>query len=318
MGTTKTISNLYTIAFYNIENLFDVHDDDQTHDNDFLPFSKKRWTKKRYEKKIYKLSSVISKIGSDESDNLPAIVGLAEVENNGVLRDLTQSEHLKDHHYKYIHHDSLDERGVDVALLYNPDFFQVEDSKTYTVYLENDLGEQDFTRDILLVTGQLNNEKIYILVNHWSSRREGVKETEHKRILASNKVIEILAEIRKNDNDAKILVMGDFNDNPNNESIKNLKKEGLLHNPMETLKSYKKGSLIHHFVWYLFDQILITPNFFASTNAHIFHKAEIFNKKFLTQYEGKYKGQPFRTFIGSKYKGGYSDHFPVYIQLKKV
>ena len=131
------------------------------------------------------------------------------------------------------------------------------------------------------------------------------------------KVLEIMSDIRKTDQDAKILVMGDFNDNPGNDSIKFLAEEGHLFNPMETLISYSRGTLNHNFQWNLFDQILFTTNFFETENNTLkFDEANIFDEKFLTQYKGKFKGQPFRTFVGRKYKGGYSDHFPVYLHLK--
>ncbi len=156
----------YTIAFYNIENLFDLENDPSTNDDDFLPTSVKRWTPKRYENKLRKLGSVISKIGKENTQTAPVIVGLAEVENKTVLSDLVRSKDLIDKSYSYIHYDSPDERGIDVALLYRNDEFEVESSETFSVYLQNEFGMQDFTRDILLVQGKLNKEKLNIIVNH--------------------------------------------------------------------------------------------------------------------------------------------------------
>jgi predicted extracellular nuclease len=263
------------------------------------------------------LGEVIAKIGYDESRTHPCIVGLAEVENKNVIRDLIQSHHLSEFDYDFVHYNSQDERGIDVALLYDKAVFEVKNSKTYSIYLEDEIGEQDYTRDILLVSGILHSELIHCIVNHWPSRREGEKESKHKRLKAAKKVLEIMSDIRKTDQDAKILVMGDFNDNPGNDSIKFLAEEGHLFNPMETLISYSRGTLNHNFQWNLFDQILFTTNFFETENNTLkFDEANIFDEKFLTQYKGKFKGQPFRTFVGRKYKGGYSDHFPVYLHLK--
>lgn len=310
-------SEIYTIAFYNVENLFDTTNDPLIHDNDFLPNSLKRWTPKRYQKKILKLGTVISKIGEENTTNAPIIVGLAEVENQKVLSDLVNSKNLVDENYSFVHFDSLDERGIDVALLYKPDIFKVDYSETFSVYLQNDMGYQDYTRDILLVKGQLNNENISIIVNHWSSRREGTKETEFKRIAAAKVVNSVIETLEKEDPNTKIIVMGDFNDNPNCKSLILLEEESKLYNPFKTVWSRDNGSLNHRFQWNLFDQILFSTNFFDTNNSNLdFKDAQVFNSKFLTQYEGKYKGQPFRTFVGNKYKGGYSDHFPIYIQLK--
>jgi endonuclease/exonuclease/phosphatase family metal-dependent hydrolase len=313
----KNIIQTYTIAFYNIENLFDIDNNPLTDDDDFLPTSAKRWTRKRYQNKLLKIGTVIPKIGAMNTEAAPVIVGLAEVESSDVLSDLVESEAMLDEAYSYIHYDSPDERGIDVALLYKSEVFKVENSETFSVYLQKDSGEQDYTRDILLVQGKLNNENLNIIVNHWSSRREGQKETEFKRLAAAKKVNTIINDLKKKDIHAKIIVMGDFNDNPNNESITIMEKESSLYNPFKTIWSYNKGSLNHNFQWHMFDQILFSTNFFDVHNSDLdFGRADVFNIEFLTQNYGKYKGQPFRTFVGKKYKGGYSDHFPVFIELK--
>lgn len=314
----KIPSSTYTLAFYNIENLFDIENDPLTNDDDFLPTSAKRWTPKRYDNKLRKIGDVISKIGTENNKNTPVIVGLAEVENKNVLTDLVQSEYLADEHYSFVHYDSADERGIDVALLYKASHFELEHSETFSVYLQNENGERDYTRDILVVRGKLNAQSIHIIVNHWSSRREGEKQTEPKRMASARKVNTIINGIKKEDENAKIIVMGDFNDNPNNNSINTLETESNLFNPFKTIWSRDKGSLNHDFEWNLFDQILFSTNFFDSANSLLsFDMADIYDDKSLTQYHGKYKGQPFRTYVGKKYKGGFSDHFPVYIQLKK-
>ena len=308
----------FTIAFYNIENLFDIENDPYTNDDDFLPNSAKRWTAKRYRNKLIKLGLVISKIGSPEHESPPNLIGLAEVENREVIDDLLNSTYLKDIPYGAVHYDSMDERGIDVAFLYHKETFELLNSETFSVYLENDEGIRDYTRDILLVEGLLNGSKVYVFVNHWSSRREGQKETEFKRLAAAETLVRAIDGIRSSDSEAQIIVMGDFNDNPSNKSIQILEKESQLFNPFSTVWTNKKGSLNHDFEWELFDQILISYPFLDSSGKSLnFDSADVFNDKFVTQYHGKYKGQPFRTYVGKRYMGGYSDHFPVYVKLKQ-
>lgn len=316
MGKENKIEHQFTVAFYNVENLFDFEDNGLTHDNDFLPRSAKRWTKNRYDRKLHKLADVISKIGFNEVKKPPTLIGIAEAENKKVLQDLIESEDLKDFNYGIVHFDSKDERGIDVGLIYNKDEFEVEYSKPFSIYLEKENGVQDFTRDILLVSGKLNGELIHCIINHWPSRRDGLEKSSLNRIAASQKAIEIIETIRAKDTNPKIIVMGDFNDNPNNESVKMLNEKGQLFNPMKTLVSFTRGTQNHNFKWNIFDQILFSINFFETDDISLkFEAANIFDEKFLTQYQGKFKGQPFRTYVGKKYKGGFSDHFPVYIRL---
>ncbi len=310
--------NKYTIAFYNLENLFDIQNDGQSNDNDFLPTSKKKWTTKRYDNKLRKLGFAISNIGYKESNKHPAIVGLAEVENEKVITDLINSKHLEDCNYSFVHYDSLDERGIDVALLYDKNAFKVIHSDIFRIQLTDDDGSPDYTRDILLVSGLLDGEGIHVLVNHWSSRREGEKVTEPKRMASSNKVGEIITNLRLENPDAKILVIGDFNDDPTSNSIKHLVNDYNLYNPMKTLRSYNRGTTNYNRQWNLFDQIIFSTNFFESTTNKLeFDSANIFDEDFLKLSNGKFKGTPFRTYVGPKYKGGYSDHFPVYVVFKK-
>ncbi|RNC88473.1 MAG: endonuclease [Winogradskyella sp.] len=308
----------HTIAFYNIENLFDTKDDIHTNDDDFLPTSAKRWTEKRYNKKLRKLSKVMSQIGEDNVDLPPAIIGVAEVENRTVVEDLINSKHLKHYNYDIVHYDSLDERGIDVALIYNTDVFEVSNSETFSVYLTKEDGTRDYTRDVLLVSGRLNDEQIHFIVNHWSSRRQGQKETEYKRMAAAETVNRVIEVLNSNYDDPKVIVMGDFNDSPQNNSLLSIEEKSHLYNPFKKISTSQKGSLNHDFEWFIFDQILISTNFFNVTSTKFnLSKADVYNSKFLTQYRGKYQGQPFRTYVGKRYKGGYSDHFPVYIELKE-
>lgn len=311
--------NIQTVAFYNTENLFDVYGDAAANDNDFGPVSSKQWTIQRYQRKINQLGFVISKIGFATAQRPPVLIGLAEVENDSVLHDLTQSKDLKPHNYGFVHYNSMDERGIDVALLYIKEEFTVETSKAFPVFITEESGKRDLTRDILLVTGFLNGTKIHVLVNHWPSRHEGRDETDFKRLIAATQLSEIIFDLNSEYKQTQIIVIGDFNDNPNSPSITGLIKANELHNAMESIWSYSRGSVNHNFAWILFDQIFITQNFLDDSDVPLkFVKADIFDEKFLIQIDGKFKGQPFRTYIGKKYKGGFSDHFPVYIQLKNI
>ena len=310
--------DMQTVAFYNIENLFDLKNDRLTNDADFLPTSVKKWTPKRYENKLRKIGYAISNIGRRETGKHPAIVGLAEVENDNVIKDLIASKHLEDCKYDLIHFNSLDERGIDVGLIYDTTVFEVLHAEPYTITLTDEDGTNDYTRDVLLVSGILDNDKVHVIVNHWSSRREGEKETEFKRLASSEKVSDIITSLRHEDEAAKIIVIGDFNDNPHNNSITRLVEGYNLFNPMETLRSYNRGTVKHKRQWFIFDQVLVSTNFFKSTqNGFEFFKANIFDEDFLKLFNGPFKGSPFRTYVGKKYKGGYSDHFPVYAIFKK-
>jgi len=237
-----------------------------------------------------------------------------------VLNELIESKFLKDKGYRYIHFDSPDERGIDTALLYREKYVKILHKEPIQLYIENEFGTRDYTRDILYVKGLLINEPIHFLVNHWPSRRSGVDETAYKRLRAAEKNLEIISEITKEDPEAKIIVMGDFNDDPKSESIVNL-LQGDLYNPMELLHTKYSGSLNYKGEWNLFDQIILSSNFLRHHGDQLrFEEAKIFNPKHLQEFEGKYKGNPFRTFIGKKYLGGLSDHFPVYsiLSLKKT
>ena len=311
--------SITTIAFYNVENLFHPDDDNRTKDDDFTPNGKRKWTHKRYRKKIKKIGAVISKLGMNRSKYPPIIVGLVEVESARVVEDLANSSLLRKYQYSYVHHNSPDERGIDVALLYNKIAFEYVTSTTHAVLIHNEEGERDYTRDILEVKGFLNGEFTHILVNHWPSRRDGIEETEHKRIIAAEKVREIVENIKQEEDNPRIIIMGDFNDDPNNKSIHEVLVGDDFYNPMEGLfDSEKSGSLTYNGKWNLFDQIIFSKNFLEKEkDSFSFYYAAIFNKRWMKIFRGKFKGNPFRTYIGRWYQGGFSDHFPVYAFLKK-
>ncbi len=313
----KKKPNLHTIAFYNLENLFGTIDDPNTLDDDFTPKGFKKWTPKRYKKKVFKLAKTISEIGVDSTERPPVLVGIAEVENEMVVQDLINADPLRNTAYHYVHYDSPDERGIDTGLLYHKEYFEVLFSEPIALMVYNAKGERDTTRDILYVHGKLNGEEVHVFVNHWPSRRTGDIETDYKRVEAAKTIKLKMTQIEEQFVNPNYIIMGDFNDNPDSNSIQLLIKDSNLYNPMEKLRSTERGSANYRRSWSMFDQILVSHNFFNyEKGTHSFAHANIFDDILLTERKGKYKGTPFRTYAGRKYIGGYSDHFPVYIQLK--
>lgn len=313
----KSINTLYTVAFYNLENLFDAIDDLETLDDDFTPRGSKKWTPKRYRKKLSRLARTIGEIGREATGFPPVLVGVAEVENGKVVQDLLSTVPLDNYNYHYVHYDSPDERGIDNALLYNKDNFEVISSEAIPLIIHNDNGQRDTTRDILYVNGVLNGEEVHVFVNHWPSRRTGEVETDYKRIAAARTIINFMEDLELRIENPNYIVMGDFNDGPSSTSLQTLMGRSSLHNPMEKLKSPNRGSANYRRSWSLFDQIIVSHNFFNyEKGTHSFYKANIFDEAFLTEFKGKYKGKPHRTYVGRRYMGGFSDHFPVYVQFK--
>jgi predicted extracellular nuclease len=307
----------YTIAFYNLENFFDTKNDPHILDDDFTPKGFKKWTVKRFYKKAKKLGEVISQIGAEETKSSPVLIGIAEVENKNAINALLNTKSLKSIEYDYVHFDSPDERGIDTALIYHKDFFKVEFSESLQVLVNNTNGVRDFTRDILYVKGKLNGELVHVFVNHWPSRRDGAQKTSYKREKAAETLLQKITSL--NNPGSNCIIMGDFNDDPNSKSIKKLMSTEFFINPMQKLLSPISGSANYKGEWSLFDQILISHSFLNhEEKTHVFKKAAIFSSKLVREWKGKYKGNPFRTFVGKKYIGGYSDHFPVYILLRFI
>lgn len=326
-GQTKKVFKIRTIAFYNVENLFDTENDSLIFDDERTPNGSYKWTQKRYQKKIAHITKVISKIGERTTNTSPDIIGLCEVENRSVLQDLIQHKNLENKDYGIIHVDSPDERGIDVALLYKKASFIPATFKSHRLLLFNEDGYRDYTRDQLVVNGFLDNDPIYFIINHWPSRSGGEARSKPYREKAAALNKRIIDSIQKIDIDAKIISMGDFNDDPSDNSLKKVlqtkgKKKKLdslsLFNPMEKLHKKGLGSLAYRDKWNLFDQFFFTPNLIASKKKnYTFWKAGVFAPDFLKTATGRYKGYPFRTYVGKTYQEGYADHFPVYLYLIK-
>ena len=318
-----------TVAFYNLENLFDTINEVAKND-EASPMMELKGNKSIvYWDKIDKLASVIAQIGEETAKTSPAILGVSEVENLSVLEDLVKSKYIKGKNYEIIHYESPDKRGIDVALLYQKKYFTpiFHQSFNPNIYRNN---RKVYTRDQLLVTGYLDDELIHIIVNHWPSRSGGELKSRPLREKAAYQNTKIIEQVREKDPNAKIIVMGDFNDDPINASFKKVlkakgKKKNVgqndIYNPYEDL--FKKGlnTLGYRDNINLFDQILITSPLLDSGakdfSTYKMFKAMVFNKRFLTNKRGRYKGYPFRSFSFGSYTGGYSDHYPVYMYLIK-
>jgi len=314
---------VYSVAFYNLENLFDTERDESINDEEFTPKGANVWTPDKYKKKLNNLASVISKLSREHTPAGPAILGVAEVENRKVLEDLVKADEIAATGYKIVHYDSPDRRGIDVALLYNPHLFTLTSSKTYPYVLPDN---PDFkTRDQLLVSGYLAGEPFHVIVCHWPSRF-GNKSSELREFAAS--ISKHIADSIYNDNPkAKIVIMGDLNDDPDDKSTRivlNAKKKqnevkpGGLFNTMWGFYDKGIGTLSYQNKWSLFDQIIISESLLGKDRSNLkFWKAEIFNRDFLLQKEGKRKGYPLRTFSDNTFLNGYSDHLPTIIYLVK-
>ena len=319
-----------TIAFYNLENLFDTINDPQKLDerSPIMEMNAKK-RGKAYWNKIDNMAKVISEIGKDKAKTSPALIGVAEVENKQVLEDLIHNERLKKKHYGIIHYDSPDARGIDVALLYQKRYFKPIDSKTYELKLFNDDGKPYATRDQLLVTGMLDDEIIHIIVNHWPSRRGGEQKSRPSREKAAALNLKILEDIKKEYPNPKVIIMGDLNDDPINTSLRKIMhtkakkskvQKGGIYNPMDDMFRRGLSTLGYRDNINLFDQIMVTYPLLTTKkdfSTYKLYKANIYNPRYLTQKTGRYKGYPYRSWGGGNFTGGYSDHYPVYIYLLK-
>lgn len=314
------------IAFYNLENIFDTIDQADVDDAEFLPNGANQWTGDRYWSKIKNMSEVIAQIGDEMTPGGPMIIGVAEIENISPLEDLCKSAALAPSGYAPILIEGPDKRGVDVGLLYQKNKFKVVNAKSYRLINPLDTGWK--TRDQLLVSGIHDGELMHIIVNHWPSRSGGEKRSAPLRNMAADLTRKICDSLLTADPNAKIVVMGDLNDDPDNKSlIEHLKakgnkdklKTGELFNP--TYNLFKKdgiGSLAYNDSWNFFDQIIVSQAWLGDDKSTFkFHKVKVFNKKFITQKDGRYQGYPFRTYAGGVYQNGYSDHFPSYIFIIK-
>ncbi|HSD06676.1 endonuclease/exonuclease/phosphatase family protein [Flavobacterium sp.] len=341
---------IHTAAFYNFENCYDTINDPTINDDDWTPTGNQHWSSKKYHQKLENLARVLSEIGTSENPNSPTFIGGAEIENQSVLEDLIKQPKLIDKDYGIIHFDSPDRRGIDVALLYQKKEFQPtslskiplyvykenqpikeeikidpsENLETEDVIQVNTNNHRVYTRDQLLVTGFLNGEEIHLIVNHWPSRAGGEKKSSPYREAAgalNSKIIDSLQRINPN---AKIITMGDLNDSPFNNSVKKaLGAKGKIqdvgefgiYNPFEEMANKGFGTIAFRDSWDIFDQVMVSKSLLQKEYSSFqYWKAGIYNKPFLIQKSGKYKGYPLRHSLTEI---GFSDHFPVYVYLIK-
>lgn len=313
---------VFPVAFYNLENLFDTEDDlENKGDDEFLPSGTYNWTLDKYHKKLDNLAFVINRLAKEHSPLGASIIGVAEVENRKVLEDLVARPSIAGMGLKIVHRDSPDRRGIDVAFLYNPDLFTLLSYSVHPYYFEKN--PSYVSRDQLLVSGILGGDTIHVSVNHWPSRY-GAKSSELREAAARGvkQVADSLYRLNKN---AKIIIMGDLNDEPTNRSTRlvlNAQKNrvdvkpGGLFNPMWKLYDRGIGSLAYQGKWSLFDQIIISYPFLENGGVGLHYwKTEIYNRNFLIQQEGPDKGYPHRTFSNSTFINGYSDHLPTIVYL---
>ncbi len=313
----------YSIGFYNLENLFDTIHAEGKNDYEFLPKGVNEWTSKKYDSKIKNMASVLAELGTDLQPAGAAIVGVCEVENSSTLDDLLREKALARRGWKYIHRESKDSRGIDCALLYNPKEFRP--TATQLVPYKNSGGSRHRTRGFLVVGGTLAGEQIHIIVNHWPSRYS--KSPSRER--AATQVKALKDSIVRLHPDTKMIIMGDFNDNPDNISLKDSLRARRniadaraahdLYNPFwDILRKEKRGSLKYRDRWQMYDQIIISGNLCGNKKRGLrFVKSEIHTRPHMMNASGKYKDYPKRTHADGKWLNGYSDHLPVVIYLTK-
>ncbi|GHT61014.1 endonuclease [Bacteroidia bacterium] len=309
--------------FYNVENLFDTVDNPHKNDNEFLPDGQRHWSQKRYYTKINNLAKVISSAGEWGS---PAMIGMCEVENEKVIRDLIRNSPLKKTDYRFVVTNSPDQRGINVALLYQRDQFKYLEHHAYTIRFP--YNKHKATRDILHVTGQvISRDTVDVFVCHFPSRRGGENESESDRVYTASILkskTDSLMRIRKN---ACIIIMGDFNDESSNKSISLTLNALPVSQKPETKKLYnlfqhfekKTGSYKYKNQWNLLDQMIVSGNLIAGDGSFkvLPYTATIFSRNFMLTEDKTYGGKrPKKTFSGMKYEDGYSDHLPIFVDFK--
>ena len=342
-ASAQKFSKGHVVGFYNLENLFDTYHDDGKNDYQFLPDGENNWTEAKYEKKLHNMASVIRAM-ADDNGRYHSILGISEIENRHVVEDLVSQPEIADANFQIVHYDGPDRRGVDVALLYRPEHFKVLESRSIPFTFDgsainftlNAEEQADFrTRDILMVRGMLDDEMFAFFVAHLPSRVGGKGQDLRPRgaeIIYGNAVA-LMSEFPG----IKIVVMGDMNDNPTDESMttymhgrETIAETGELDffSPFISMLKAGYGSLAYRGEWSIYDIILMNKAL-ADAPKGTFqvlpiikkkkaeYYARIFQQPFMTQQDGPYKGTPFRTFSNGAFVGGYSDHYPTYIIIGK-
>lgn len=306
------------IAFYNVENLFDTVDD-PTPDDDFTPDGRQRWTSERYDKKIKDIAKVVEAMG------LPSIMGFCEVEHKQVVADILQQAPLSSVDYEIAHFESSDYRGIDVALIYDTKRFKLIESKAIPVDIPDEIEPDYTTRDFLYVKGKFKGEVLHIFVNHWPSRRGGLRQSEPKRLFVAKELRKQLDAVFAADKHANIVLMGDFNDETTNESIRRVlqaqpmdkvKQATQLYNCFSEIDAAAEGSYNYKGNWNMLDQIIVSTPLMDGKGWEV-QNPTVFKASWMIYKSDRNGNVPNRTYGGPNYYGGISDHFPVYVDLVK-
>lgn len=305
-------------SFYNVENLF-LPDPEPTHKLDPTISGLRNWNERKYKNKLHKIAQVFQ-LMKEEKEILPFIIGLSEVSGRKVLEDLVQMQPFNSE-YGIVHYNSMDERKVDVAMLYDKNKVEIIDSEAITFCFETEnksIGNHDTTRDVLYSVLKYKEEIINVFVAHLPSKREK-NINRPKRILILNEIRRRILDLVCADE--HVILCGDFNENPDDENLVKIlydnSYEKVLINPFQKLFSQRNYSTFHYKSGLLFDQIILSESFFKEDNMLSFQNAEIFRPEKISSKDKRFEGRPFRTYSGTRYLGGYSDHFPVFVALGK-
>lgn len=318
----------FRVLFYNVENFFDTDDDPNTRDEEFLPGGMRGWHYQRYLAKQAAIAKVVVAVGGWDP---PALIGLCEVESHKALSDLTRRSPLRSLQYRFVHHESPDARGIDVALLYREErFLPLYDERIVIRFPD---APTSTTRDVLYVKGLVDGaDTLHVFVCHFPSRLGGAAETAPKRNHVAMVIRNNVERVWSQHPDANILIMGDFNDYPRDESMlvhlaascptefNSSDERPQLWNMMFPLEKIGKGTHKHDGEWGMLDQIIVSSALLRKENGISTDIASIavFQAGFLLEEDTRHLGmQPFRTYVGMRYHGGFSDHLPIYIDLMK-
>lgn len=322
----------YMVVFYNLENFFDTINDPETRDDEFTPDGSRKWNTVKYNKKLNNMERVLFDIASVQK-TYPAVIGVSEVETRGVLEDIISTPKLAPANYRIVHYDSPDRRGIDVGFLYRPDIFKLEGSAEIPFKMP---GQPNFlTRGFVTMWGTIDDEPFFFLVSHWPSRLGGKEASSPKREAAGRAIRMIKDSVLKNNPSTKVVIMGDLNDDATDKSIvdpdclgakakvKDL-QAGDFYNPFIDVLKAGMGTLAYQDSWNLFDNIIVSENLVNDKEGLRLKKSDgskyngyIFRRPYMVQQSGQYRGYPLRTFVGTNFQDGFSDHFPVYIYIGK-
>ncbi len=322
MGRLLMPENGWTLAFHNVENLFDTINDPTINDEEFLPGSKVSWNTKRYQHKLSQTSKVIAAM---DTFNFPHLVGLCEIENRKVLEDLVAQAHIKEAGYNIIHFEGSDDRGIETAMIYRPSFFKPLVQRPVKVFNEETKAAY---RDILYVKGLVaTTDTLHVFINHWTSRYGGRETTENARRLTGTVLKSVSDSILQAQPNSNIVIMGDFNDNPTDASLtehlfaldpEKAVEANKLYNL--SLRGFSAGNgTLYYNGWDMFDQIIVSGNLIEPTSGKIIlDGTEIVKKDWMLFKGSNGVARPNRTMSGGKYFGGFSDHLAVMVRLKPL